>query len=108
MSGAPLGAPLFASKLGCSATNMAVRPTSIMGATRRVGEHIELDIGEAIKIVDLARDLIRLSGLEEGVDVDIRPTTHPKVLRSSADPVSVGTADLIETLIRSALSEPDN
>jgi hypothetical protein len=30
------------------------------------------------------------------------------VLRSPADPVSADTADLIETLIRSALSEPDN
>ena len=78
----------------------------------------------------LARDLIRLSGLEEGVDVDItysgvrpgeklyeevffgheavQPTAHPKVLRSPADPVSAGTADLIETLIRSALEQPDN
>ena len=66
--------------------------------------------------------------MEEGVDVDIafsgvrpgeklyeevffgheavEPTAHPKVLRSPADPVSDETADLIETLIRSALHEP--
>ena len=89
-----------------------------------------LDKGEPVKIIDLARDLIRLSGLEEGVDVDItysgvrpgeklyeevffgheavEPTAHPKVLRSPADPVNPATADLIETLIQSALNEPDD
>jgi hypothetical protein len=36
----------------------------------------------------------------------VEPTAHPKVLRSPADPVSAETADLIETLIRSALHEP--
>jgi hypothetical protein len=35
------------------------------------GEVFVLDMGDQIKIVDLARDLIRLSGLEEGRDVDI-------------------------------------
>src|SRR5581483_6858847 len=35
------------------------------------GEVFELDMGEPIKIVDLAQDLIRLSGLEPGRDIDI-------------------------------------
>jgi FlaA1/EpsC-like NDP-sugar epimerase len=100
------------------------------GALGKSGELFALDMGEPIRIMDLARDLIRLSGLEEGVDVDItysgvrpgeklyeevffgheavEPTAHPKVLRSPADPVDAKTADLIETLIRSALSDPDN
>ena len=100
------------------------------GALGKSGELFVLDMGEPVKIVDLARDLIRLSGLEEGVDVDIvisgirpgeklyeevffgheaiQPTSHPKVLRSPADPVDAASADLIETLIQSALREPDN
>ena len=28
-------------------------------------------MGKPVKIVDLARDLIRLSGLREGIDIDI-------------------------------------
>lgn len=35
------------------------------------GETFVLDMGEQIKVVELARDLIRLNGLEEGRDIDI-------------------------------------
>jgi len=35
------------------------------------GELFVLDMGAQVKIVDLARDMIRLAGLEEGRDVDI-------------------------------------
>jgi FlaA1/EpsC-like NDP-sugar epimerase len=37
----------------------------------RGGETFVLDMGEPVRIVDLARDLINLSGLEEGRDIDI-------------------------------------
>jgi FlaA1/EpsC-like NDP-sugar epimerase len=41
------------------------------GALGKCGKTYVLDMGEPIKIVDLARDLIRLSGLREGIDIDI-------------------------------------
>ena len=74
------------------------------GALGKGGELFMLDMGEPVKIVDLARDMIRLSGLEEGADIAIEfsgirpgeklyeemffnheiaePTEHPKVLRA--------------------------
>ena len=76
-----------------------------------------LDMGEPVKIVDLARQMIRLAGLRPEVDVDIRftglrpgeklfeelfhgrepalPTGHPGLLMASprtADPAIVGRA----------------
>jgi FlaA1/EpsC-like NDP-sugar epimerase len=92
------------------------------------GDLFVLDMGEPVKIVDLARDLVRLSGLEEGVDIDIAysgvrpgeklyeelffgheeviPTEHPKILRSRADAASEAVADQIETLIRMTMLTP--
>src|SRR6266571_926348 len=44
------------------------------GALGRGGEVFVLDMGEPIRIVDLATDLVRLSGLEVGRDIEIRYT----------------------------------
>jgi len=45
-----------------------VLQTSVLG---RGGEVCMLDMGEPVKILDLAKDLIRLSGYEVGKDIDI-------------------------------------
>ena len=88
------------------------------GAQGQGGELFVLDMGEMVRIADLARDLIRLSGLEEGADIEIRytgmrpgeklyeevlfgneevrSTEHPKVLRVLAedtDPEMIGRID---------------
>lgn len=49
----------------------AVRLIIEAGALGKGGEIFILDMGEPVKIIDLARDLIYLSGLEEGKDIDI-------------------------------------
>lgn len=72
------------------------------GAMGNGGEIFVLDMGEPVRIVDLAVDMIRLSGLRLGEDIDIQfvgkrpgeklyeelhvsgethlPTTHPKIM----------------------------
>ena len=86
-----------------------VLQASVMG---RGGEVFVLDMGEQIKIADLARNMIVLAGLVPGKDVDIvftglrpgeklyeelfeeseqaEPTTHPKIHRAVGTPVPVG------------------
>jgi FlaA1/EpsC-like NDP-sugar epimerase len=49
----------------------AVRLVLQAGALGSRSETFVLDMGQPVKIVELARDLIRLSGLEEGTDIDI-------------------------------------
>ena len=99
------------------------------GTIGRGGEILLLDMGNPIRIVDLASDMIRLSGLEVGKDIDIAvvglrpgeklfeelhadgekhlPTRHPKIViadRQWRDPAEVLAS--IEQLERLADREP--
>jgi FlaA1/EpsC-like NDP-sugar epimerase len=79
------------------------------GAIGESGEIYVLDMGAPVKIIDLAHNMIRLSGKEPDVDVEIEfigvrpgeklheelwsgeedaePTSHPKILRCATVPV---------------------
>jgi FlaA1/EpsC-like NDP-sugar epimerase len=101
------------------------------GAIGQGGEVFVLDMGEPIKVLDLATDLIRLSGLEVGADIEIRfsgvrpgeklyeellfdsetavPTDHPKVLRAKNGALPLGLSRVIEMLVeRSRQGRPDD
>jgi FlaA1/EpsC-like NDP-sugar epimerase len=93
------------------------------GALGKGGEVFLLDMGEPIRIVDLARDMIRLSGLREGDDIEIQftgrrageklyeemffshevaeATNHPKILRAR-NGESTCTVDAVQRLTSSA------
>jgi len=87
------------------------------------GENYILDMGQPVRIVDLAEDLIRLSGLEPGKDIEIvftgirpgekltedlwekgfaySPTIHPDINRVDSEEMlsSDKLAELVETLV---------
>lgn len=88
------------------------------------GEVFVLDMGEPVRVFDLATDLIRLSGLEPDLDIEVRftgmrpgeklyeelfftgadvtPTIHPKILRArDAEAAEHNLAD-IEKLLQAA------
>jgi FlaA1/EpsC-like NDP-sugar epimerase len=85
------------------------------------GEVFVLDMGEPVKIVDLATDLIRLCGYEPGKDIELQftgirpgeklyeemffheehalPTNHPKLLRAKKAGIPDGLMRRIERLV---------
>jgi FlaA1/EpsC-like NDP-sugar epimerase len=94
------------------------------GALGKGGEVFVLDMGQPVKIVDLASDLIRLSGLEPGLDIEIKftgtrpgeklyeelffnsenasPTSHPKVLRARNATLPAGISIIVDRLLAEA------
>jgi len=99
-------------------------------ATQGVGGEIfVLNMGESIKIVDVARQMIALSGLREGVDIDIefvglrpgeklyeevqhlseelRPTEHQRVLRFVASSQSARSVSEMKVLLNKAMETHD-
>src|SRR5262249_32362246 len=88
------------------------------------GEIFVLDMGEPVRILDLAHDLVRLSGLEVGRDIEViytgarpgeklyeelffgpevaTPTGHPKVLRSKRLPLPTGLSAAVSELVDAA------
>jgi FlaA1/EpsC-like NDP-sugar epimerase len=99
-------------------------------AMGRGGELFMLDMGEPIHIVDLARDMIRLSGLVEGTDIEIRyvgvrpgeklfeelltdpgvaePTEHPKILRAREGLEQCSDADIDSLIAAAAHAAPES
>ena len=97
------------------------------GSMGKGGEIFILDMGEPVKIVDLARDLIALSGLHEGDDIEIqfsgmRPgeklfeelstdseeadkTRHPKIFVGRIDPTPLDTVQQGLLGLRRALEQ---
>lgn len=95
------------------------------GAIGSGGEVFCLDMGEPVRIYDLALDLIRLSGLTEGEDIEIvfngvRPgeklyeelffsgdevlkTSHPKIMKARYEPPDLRVYMQIVQLIESAM-----
>ena len=89
-----------------------------------------LDMGEPVRIVDLANRMISLAGYRVGVDIEVHvtglrpgeklaeelyaltedplPTTHPKILRLRPAMVPNGSLDRMLALMRSAVRERDD
>jgi FlaA1/EpsC-like NDP-sugar epimerase len=93
------------------------------GAMGKGGEIFVLNMGQPVRIVDLAREMIKLSGLEPGRDIEIQfsgmrpgeklfeelhnqdechlPTVHPKIMVADAATLSPELArDAVDTLAR--------
>jgi FlaA1/EpsC-like NDP-sugar epimerase len=107
----------------------AVQLVMQAGAIGTGGELFMLDMGEPVRVFDLARDMIRLSGLQEDVDIKIEftgirpgeklyeemffshevaePTGHPKILRAKSGVEQYCSDEAIDHLIEMARNGAD-
>jgi FlaA1/EpsC-like NDP-sugar epimerase len=91
------------------------------GSMGEGGEIFVFDMGESVKIIDLAKKMVQLSGLQLGKDIEIRvtglrpgeklyeellakeentiPTHHPKILKAKVRDEDVAQIDAIHALI---------
>ena len=73
------------------------------------GKILVLDMGEPVRIADLARQMIRLSGLQPGTDIEIRFTglrpgekLHEELLHEAEHAVPTGTSGIMLAAPRAA------
>jgi FlaA1/EpsC-like NDP-sugar epimerase len=100
------------------------------GAMGEGGEIFVFDMGESVKIIDLARKMIQLSGLEEGKDIEIKvtglrpgeklyeellaqeentlPTHHPQILKGKIRIEDEAKIKQIEDLIHLFEAQKNN
>lgn len=108
----------------------AVRLVLQSAAIGSGGEVFCLDMGEQIRIVDLATDLVRLSGLTPGRDIpvvytgtrpgeklyeelffsgdDVQRTEHPKIMKARYSAPDAATWHLVQELCRRAVEHADD
>ena len=92
------------------------------------GDVFVLDMGEPVRIADLARDMIRLSSLEEGRDIEIRysglrpgeklyeelftsqeellATAHPKIRAARIEALGVDRAETVIAQLEAVMHRP--
>jgi FlaA1/EpsC-like NDP-sugar epimerase len=109
----------------------AVRLIIQAGALGEGGEVFFLDMGDPVKIYDLAKQMIELSGLSLGRDIDIDiiglrpgeklyeellidserslPTEHPKIFSAREESLPLETLkELLENLLEAAINQNDD
>lgn len=99
------------------------------GAIGKGGELFVLDMGNPVRIADLAKDLIRLSGFDENeieivfsgvrpgeklfeelflAEEDVTGTEHPKILRARTEPLDPILVQRLDALAQSVLGTADD